>query len=69
MQESKKVRKQASRQASGQASGQASRKASGQASGQASRKASMQELRGHSVGAMPWRGLFLHYFNFSLYPN
>ena len=58
MQANNQVSKQASRKASKQASKQVSKQVSKQAGRQASRQGSRQALRGHSVGAMPWRGLF-----------
>ena len=57
--------KQASKQASRQAGKQASRQAGKQASRQASKQASRQALGRHSVGAMPWRGLFNFDLKFS----
>ena len=52
------ARKQAIKQASREASRQARKQASRQGSRQACNHASKQALGRHSVGAMPWRGLF-----------
>ena len=51
------ARKQVSKHAGKQASMQARKPASMQASKPASMQASKQAIRGHSVGAMPCRGL------------
>ena len=50
---------QASRHASRQASRQVRKQASRQGSRQVNKYASKQALGRHSVGAMPWRGLFV----------
>ena len=57
--ELKQASKQARKQASKQAGRQAGKKAGRQEGRQARRQAGKQALGRHSVGAMPWRGLFI----------
>ena len=62
MQASKQASKKAGEHAGRQASRQAAKQAKRQAAKQAKRQAGKQALGRHSVGAMPWRGLFFCFF-------